>query len=114
MGISGLMKLLSDHAPGAIKEDALKNYFGRKIAVDSSVSIYQFLVVVGRTGEQTLQTETGEQTGHLSGMFYRTSKMLEAGASCVSNALVLLDIVHELPRALQAPCLPAGMHRMKA
>ncbi len=53
MGISGLMKLISDNVPGAIKQDQMKNYFGRKVAVDASISIYQFLVVVGRVGEQT-------------------------------------------------------------
>jgi hypothetical protein len=33
MGIHGLMKLLSDECPGAIKEQELSNLTGRKIAV---------------------------------------------------------------------------------
>lgn len=28
MGIHGLAKLIADHAPGAIKEQDIKNYFG--------------------------------------------------------------------------------------
>ncbi|RRT43774.1 hypothetical protein B296_00026343, partial [Ensete ventricosum] len=40
----GLTKLLSDHAPNAIKEQRFENYSGRKIAIDASMSIYQFLV----------------------------------------------------------------------
>ena len=29
MGIHGLAKLLGDHAPGSMKENEMKNYFGR-------------------------------------------------------------------------------------
>ena len=36
MGIQGLAKLIADLAPGAIKEVEVKNYFGRKIAIDAS------------------------------------------------------------------------------
>jgi len=42
MGIHGLTKLIADKAPGAIKEHKMDSYFGRKIAVDASMSIYQF------------------------------------------------------------------------
>lgn len=79
MGISGLTKLLGDHAPKCIKEQNFNNYFGRKIAVDASMHIYQFLAVVGRQGDQLLSNEAGEVTSHLQGMFYRTARMLEAG-----------------------------------
>ncbi len=41
--------------------------------------IYQFMVVVGRQGEQLLTNEAGETTSHILGMFYRTVRMLEAG-----------------------------------
>ena len=37
MGIKGLMKLIQDEAPGAVKEGEMKNYFGRKIALDASM-----------------------------------------------------------------------------
>ncbi|KAF8038603.1 hypothetical protein BT93_B1206 [Corymbia citriodora subsp. variegata] len=79
MGIKGLTKLLADNAPLAIREQTLDSYFGRRIAVDASMSIYQFLVVVGRKGTQMLTNEAGEVTSHLQGMFYRTIRMLEAG-----------------------------------
>ena len=36
MGIQGLAKLIADVAPHAIKETEIKNYFGRKIAIDAS------------------------------------------------------------------------------
>ncbi|BDA49648.1 Flap endonuclease 1 [Coccomyxa sp. Obi] len=79
MGIKNLTKLLGDHAPGCCKEQKVENYFGRKVAVDASMHIYQFLVVVGRTGDQTLTSESGDVTSHLQGMFFRTAKMLEVG-----------------------------------
>lgn len=79
MGIHGLTKLISDKAPGAIKEHKMDSYFGRKIAVDASMSIYQFLIAV-RHGEQgQLTNESGEVTSHLTGMLYRTIRMMEAG-----------------------------------
>jgi flap endonuclease-1 len=79
MGIHGLTKLISDNAPGAIKEGVIDNYFGRKIAIDASMSIYQFLIAVRQIGEGQLTNEAGEVTSHLTGMLYRTIRMLEAG-----------------------------------
>ncbi|KAL9280721.1 putative spleen exonuclease [Arabidopsis thaliana] len=79
MGIKGLTKLLADNAPSCMKEQKFESYFGRKIAVDASMSIYQFLIVVGRTGTEMLTNEAGEVTSHLQGMFNRTIRLLEAG-----------------------------------
>ncbi|PKU68469.1 Flap endonuclease 1-A [Dendrobium catenatum] len=79
MGIKGLTKLLADYAPKAMKEQKFESYFGRKIAIDASMSIYQFLIVVGRTGTEMLTNESGEVTSHLQGMFSRTIRLLEAG-----------------------------------
>ncbi|KAJ3611310.1 hypothetical protein NHX12_021326 [Muraenolepis orangiensis] len=78
MGIHGLAKLIADQAPGAIKEHDIKSYFGRKIAIDASMCIYQFLIAVRQDGN-LLQNEDGETTSHLMGMFYRTIRMLEHG-----------------------------------
>lgn len=71
MGILGLSKLIADIAPFAVKDGELKNYFGmnvifisdfpcltylfyllfnlitgRKIAIDASMCLYQFLIAV--------------------------------------------------------------------
>ncbi|NP_001080984.1 flap endonuclease 1-B [Xenopus laevis] len=78
MGIHGLAKLIADVAPAAIKEHDIKSYFGRKVAVDASMCIYQFLIAVRQDGNM-LQNEEGETTSHLMGMFYRTIRMLEHG-----------------------------------
>ncbi|XP_054738864.1 flap endonuclease 1 [Anastrepha obliqua] len=78
MGILGLAKLIADIAPAAIKENEIKNYFGRKVAIDASMCLYQFLIAVRADGAQ-LTTVDGEPTSHLMGMFYRTIRMLEHG-----------------------------------
>ncbi|KAI5071374.1 hypothetical protein GOP47_0013625 [Adiantum capillus-veneris] len=79
MGIKGLTKLLADHAPRCMVERNFDSYSGRKVAIDASMSIYQFLIVVGRKGTTTLTNEAGEVTSHLQGMFTRTIRLLEAG-----------------------------------
>ncbi|XP_062916203.1 flap endonuclease 1 [Mobula hypostoma] len=78
MGIQGLAKLIGDVAPAAVKEQQMKSYFGRKVAIDASMSIYQFLIAVRQDGN-VLQSEDGETTSHLMGMFYRTIRIIENG-----------------------------------
>ncbi|CAE6478376.1 unnamed protein product [Rhizoctonia solani] len=79
MGIKGLTGLLSEHAPASIKEHDIKTLFGRKVAVDASMSIYQFLIAVRQQDGQMLTNEAGETTSHLMGFFYRTLRMVEHG-----------------------------------
>src|SRR3978361_37860 len=79
MGITGLTKLISDNAPSAIRNNDIKNYFGRKVAIDASMSIYQFLIAVRQKDGVQLSNEAGETTSHLMGMFYRTIRMMENG-----------------------------------
>ncbi|CAJ0644934.1 9994_t:CDS:2 [Entrophospora sp. SA101] len=86
MGIHGLNKVLGDNCPAAIISNEIKNYFGRKIAIDASMSIYQFLIAVRQDG-QLLTNDSGETTryrivnllSHLMGLFYRTIRMVENG-----------------------------------
>ncbi|UYV68977.1 FEN1 [Cordylochernes scorpioides] len=56
---------------------------GRKVAIDASMSIYQFLIAV-RQEANVLTNAEGETTSldlcsHLVGLFYRTIRMLENG-----------------------------------
>ncbi|CAG8676585.1 651_t:CDS:10 [Racocetra persica] len=78
MGIQSLTKVIGDHCSNALKTNEIKNYFGRKVAIDASMSIYQFLIAVRQDGQQ-LTTESGETTSHLMGIFYRTIRMVENG-----------------------------------
>jgi len=79
MGIQGLTKVLGDQAPQSITEVELKNLFGRKIAVDASMSLYQFLIAVRPDAINTLTDEAGETTSHLQGLFQRTIRMVVNG-----------------------------------
>jgi len=68
MGIHGLSRVIGDHAPEAIKEHEMKHYFGRKIAIDASMSLYQFLIAVRSEGQQ-LTNEAGEITRYIFNFF---------------------------------------------
>ncbi|XP_011311489.1 flap endonuclease 1 isoform X1 [Fopius arisanus] len=82
MGILGLSKIIADLAPSAIKERELKHYFGRKIAIDASMCLYQFLIAVRNEGAQ-LTSADGETTSHLMGIFYRTIRLVDNGVKPV-------------------------------
>jgi hypothetical protein len=86
MGIKGLTKLLGEHAPECMKEKEMKavkrsfpfahkkctaerhslwldsQFFGRKIAIDASMSLYQFMIAVRYDGAHTLTDADGETT----------------------------------------------------
>lgn len=78
MGIKGLSKLLGDNAPGSMRQYEPKAFFGRRIAIDASMCIYQLLVAV-RTGADNLTNQDGVITSHLHGLFYRTIRLIELG-----------------------------------
>ncbi|XP_014554551.1 hypothetical protein COCVIDRAFT_104673 [Bipolaris victoriae FI3] len=78
MGIKHLYQLIDEHTPEAVKKGEIKNQFGRKVAIDASMSIYSFLIAVRSDGQQ-LMNETGETTSHLMGLFYRTMRMVDNG-----------------------------------
>ncbi|KAI8986066.1 PIN domain-like protein [Trametes punicea] len=79
MGIKGLTALLVEHAPKAFQEHEIKTLFGRKVAIDASMSIYQFLIAVRQKDGELLTNDAGETTSHLMGFFYRTIRMVENG-----------------------------------
>ena len=62
------------------KEVELSYLAGKKIAIDAYNTLYQFLSIIRdkMTGEP-LRDSKGRITSHLSGIFYRTSNLLEAG-----------------------------------
>ncbi|GIK01059.1 elongation of fatty acids protein 2 [Aspergillus viridinutans] len=78
MGIKHLFQVIQENAPDAVKAGDIKNHFGRKVAIDASMSIYSFLIAVRSEGQQ-LMSESGETTSHLMGMFYRTLRMVDNG-----------------------------------
>lgn len=80
MGIKQLSKLIADVAPESIKEQEIASYFGRRIAIDASTCLYQFLVAI-RMRSDLMVNGDGETTSHLIGFFHRTNKLLEVSLS---------------------------------
>lgn len=79
MGIKGLNAILMENAPLAIRKSDIKSFFGRKVAIDASMSLYQFLIAVRQTDGTQLLNDAGETTSHLMGIFYRTLRMIDNG-----------------------------------
>lgn len=63
----------------AVRKSDIKSFFGRKVAIDASMSLYQFLIAVRQTDGTQLLNENGETTSHLMGIFYRTLRMIDNG-----------------------------------
>ena len=61
MGIRDLNKVITERAPKATKESEIKGFLGQKVAVDASMSLYQFLIAVRQDGNQ-LTNDNGETT----------------------------------------------------
>jgi flap endonuclease-1 len=52
---------------------------GKSIAIDAYNWIYQFLATIRQYDGTPLQTSNGDVTSHLSGLFYRTTKLMKLG-----------------------------------
>ncbi len=58
---------------------SLEDLNGRKIAIDALNSLYQFLSIIRQPDGMPLMDSAGRITSHLSGLLYRTSKLVEVG-----------------------------------
>jgi flap endonuclease-1 len=83
MGIKGLFKFLQDAAPKAVREvKGPEAFTGRTLAIDASMCLYQFLIIIreGHSGAyQNLTNQEGEVTSHIVGFITRTIRLMEAG-----------------------------------
>ena len=57
----------------------LEDLSGKIIAIDAYNAIYQFLAIIRQPDGTPLKDSTGKVTSHLSGLFYRTSNLVELG-----------------------------------
>ena len=62
----------------------VKSYLGRTIAIDASMQLYQFMIMVRSDGggggiSAQLTNAEGEVTSHISGFFFRTISLMEKG-----------------------------------
>eukprot|EP00922_Rhytidocystis_sp_ex-Travisia-forbesii_P063415 GHVS01094352.1.p1 GENE.GHVS01094352.1~~GHVS01094352.1.p1 ORF type:complete len:450 (+),score=74.81 GHVS01094352.1:141-1490(+) len=80
MGIKGLAKFVADYAPKAIKQREFNSFVGRTLAIDASMSLYQFMIAIRDTETHgNLTNEEGETTSHISGFLARAVRLLEHG-----------------------------------
>ncbi|GMM38494.1 multifunctional nuclease [Saccharomycopsis crataegensis] len=107
MGIKGLNRLIADNVPSAIKSAEMKTFFGRKVAIDASMCLYQYLIAVRQSDGSQLTNEEGQTTSHLSGFFYRTIRMVE-------NGLKPMYVFDGKPPELKAHELTKRTERKKA
>jgi len=61
------------------EEIPLEVLSGRIIAIDAYNALYQFLSIIRQPDGTPLMDSKGRITSHLSGIFYRTAKLIEAG-----------------------------------
>ncbi len=52
---------------------------GQVVAIDAMNSLYQFLSIIRQRDGELLKDSKGRITSHLSGLFYRTANLIEAG-----------------------------------
>ncbi len=57
----------------------LEQLRGQIIAIDAMNSLYQFLSIIRQRDGEFLKDSKGRITSHLSGLFYRTANLIEAG-----------------------------------
>ncbi len=59
------------------EESSLDAFKGRTIALDALNMLYQFLSIIRQPDGEPLKDSKGRVTSHLSGLFYRTAKLVE-------------------------------------
>lgn len=68
----------------AIKHKAqLEDFAGKPVAIDAMNMLYQFLASIRQEDGTPLKDLQGRVTGHLSGLFYRSAKLVSAGVKPV-------------------------------
>ena len=61
------------------KEIEMEDIKNKSIAIDGYNTLYQFLSIIRQPDGTPLMDEKGRITSHLSGLFYRTVNIMEAG-----------------------------------
>jgi len=80
MGVTELGKLIGKETRREIKLESLA---GKCVALDAYNALYQFLASIRQPDGTPLMDRAGRITSHLSGLFYRTINLLEAGVKPV-------------------------------
>ena len=78
MGIKNLMKLLTSKSPDAIYEIQNSELKNKKVAIDTSIILYQFITAIRSSGAD-LKNKEGKSTSHIHGILIKTLNCLKVG-----------------------------------
>src|SRR5262245_46865021 len=78
------------------KQLSLSDLRGRRLAVDGNGELYQFLALIRLRDGTPLKDSHGRITSHLSGLFYRTTRLI------ADHQMELVFIFDGAPPALKA------------
>ena len=78
MGIKNLMKVLNEHVPDSIQAITIQELNGKKIAIDTSIILYQYVTAVRSTGDD-LRGPDGKSTSHIQGILSKSLNYLKMG-----------------------------------
>jgi flap endonuclease-1 len=78
MGIKNLMKVLSDNTPNSIIPIEQKELKGKKIAIDTSIIMYQYITAIRSTGSD-LKGPDDKSTSHIQAILGKTLYYLKIG-----------------------------------
>jgi len=78
MGIKNLTKLLNEQTPDAIDKVRLNQLKGKKVAIDTSIILYQYVTAIRSSGSD-LKNANNESTSHIMGILVKTLNCLKAG-----------------------------------
>jgi flap endonuclease-1 len=78
MGIKNLMKVLNKNVPESIHEITIKELYGKKIAIDTSIILYQYVTAIRSSGDD-LKGPDGKSTSHIQGILSKSLNYLRMG-----------------------------------
>src|SRR5262249_9508780 len=83
--------------PIVVKENLrLEDLRGKRLAIDGNGELYQFLALIRLRDGTPLRDTSGRVTSHLSGLFYRTTRLI------ADYGLQLVFVFDGVPPALKA------------
>ena len=77
MGIKNLTKLINDQSPNAIQQLTIKQLKGKRVAIDTSIILYQYVTAIRSSGSDLKNTEN-KSTSHIMGILTKTLNYLKA------------------------------------
>lgn len=59
MGVKDLQKVLQENAPSAVRAVRSRDYLNKRIAVDASILLYQFMTTITTSDGEPLKNASG-------------------------------------------------------